>query len=326
MSEITPIAIRTWAHLGQRGAFFGVALPDIADKRPDVNVITADVMSLSALTKFSERYPGQFLNVGIAEQNLIGIAAGMASEGKCVFATTYAEFITMRAAEQVRHNLSYHGYNVKLVGGAAGTFNSKSGISHWATEDMAYTRTLPGMLVLSPADALEAIKMAYAVSEDDRPAYIRLSGGPSCKPIYKEDYDFRIGKGIVLKEGRDIAIIATGLMVNESLRAEKLLTDKGLSCSVINIHTVKPLDTGLLDEMFERHRMIVTVEEHNVIGGLGGAVAEYKATKINMPPQVFIGIKDFNGVGSQQHIWEVHGLTADKIADRIVAEYERSAD
>ncbi len=320
---ITPVMIRTFAHLGQRGTFFGVALMDIARERKDVTVLTADVQQLSALNNFAETYKEQFLNVGIAEQNMIGVAAGLAAEGKCVFATTYAEFIALRSAEQVRHNLAYHQYNVKVVGGAAGVFSAKSGVSHWASEDIALMRSFPGMIVLSPADAFEAAKMAYAAAENPLPMYIRLSGGPSCPMVYKSDYDFEIGKAVLLKKGSDVALVATGLMVQECIKAEKFLSEVGLSCSVINMHTIKPLDTKMLDEIFEKHKLLVTVEEHNVVGGLGGAVAEYKAGLSHTPPQLFLGIHSFDGVGSQRNVWKAQGITAEQIAKTVKVWWDR---
>lgn len=323
MMDITPVNIRTWARLGQRGAFFAMAMPEIASGRDDVKLLTADLALLSGMDRYIKTYPEKFLNVGIAEQNMIGIAAGLAMDGYCVFATTYASFIAVRSLEQVRQHLSHLQCNVKIIGSAAGVTAAKSGISHWATEDLAFTRVLPNLVVLSPADSLESIKIAKAAAEYQGPVYIRLSGGLNCPIVYKDDYDFQIGKMIPLKEGNDIAILATGLMVKESLDAAKLLEEKGISCEVINVHTIKPLDTDTLDRVFEHYKLVVSVEEHNILGGLGSAIAEYKATKRNTPPQLFIGFQDsFAEAGSQKYIWEQIGLTAPQIAERIQSNLE----
>ena len=169
---------------------------------------------------------------------------------------------------------------------------AKSGVSHWATEDLAFMRALPNLTVLSPADSLEAIKCFEAATKIDTPVYIRLSGGINCPMVYTDYYDYKIGKFVKLTEGDDVAIIATGLMVNESLKAAKLLSDKGINVSVYDAHTIKSLDKETLDDIFSSVKLIVTVEEHNVIGGLGSAVAEYKATKENTPRQIFLGFND----------------------------------
>lgn len=307
--------------LGQRGTFFGIAMPEIAKEKENVKLLTADLSLLSGMDRYIKSSPEKFLNVGIAEQNMIGIAAGLAMEGDCVFATTYASFIAVRSLEHVRQHLSHLQCNVKIVGSAAGVVAAKSGVSHWATEDLAFTRALPNLEVLSAADSMEALKMAFYAAETDKPTYIRLSGGVNCPAVYKEDYDFQAGKAVFLKEGKRVALLATGLMVAEAQKAAKQLEEQGIACTVVNIHTIKPLDTEALDEIFANHELVVTVEEHNVIGGLGSAVAEYKATLKNTPRQLFIGFPDsFAEAGSQRYIWEQKGLTGEQIASRVVSE------
>lgn len=313
--------IRSWSMLGQRGTFFGIAMPEIAKEKENVKLLTADLSLLSGMDRYIKSSPEKFLNVGIAEQNMIGIAAGLAMEGDCVFATTYASFIAVRSLEHVRQHLSHLQCNVKIVGSAAGVVAAKSGVSHWATEDLAFTRALPNLEVLSAADSMEALKMAFYAAETDKPTYIRLSGGVNCPAVYKEDYDFQAGKAVFLKEGKRVALLATGLMVAEAQKAAKQLEEQGIACTVVNIHTIKPLDTEALDEIFANHELVVTVEEHNVIGGLGSAVAEYKATLKNTPRQLFIGFPDsFAEAGSQRYIWEQKGLTGEQIASRVVSE------
>jgi transketolase len=252
---------------------------------------------------------------------MIGIAAGLAMDGYNVFATTYSSFITVRSLEHVRQHLSFLKLNVKIVGSAAGVVAAKSGVSHWATEDLAFTRVLPNLTVFSPADSLEAVKVAEYAAETDGPMYIRLSGGLNAPIVYKEDYEFVPGKLIQLKEGADAAIIATGLMVNESLSAAKMLGEQGINVAVYNMHTIKPIDKEGLDKIFQNYKIIFTVEEHNVLGGMGSAVAEYKAAKSNAPRQVFIGFQDaFCNAGSQRYVWEQAGLTDVKIAEKIASE------
>lgn len=320
--KITNANIRMWARLGQRGAFFGVAMPQIAERKENLKLLTADLALLSGIERFQKNYPDKFLNTGIAEQNMIGIAAGLAMEGDCVFATTYASFIAVRSLEHVRQHLSHLRCNIKIVGSAAGVVAAKSGVSHWATEDLAFIRALPNLTVFSPADSLETIKIAEYAADTETPTYIRLSGGLNCPIVYKEDYEFIPGRIVKVREGKDIAIIATGLMVFESMKAAELLEELGISCSVYNMHTIKPIDEESLEQIFKKYKMIVTVEEHNQIGGMGSAVAEYKATFSNTPPQVFIGFPDsYAEAGSQKYVWEQKGLTDTGICNRIKREW-----
>lgn len=319
--------IRALARLGQRGAFFAIAMPEIAQRKENLKLLTADLAILSAMDRYIKAAPEKFLNVGIAEQNMIGIAAGLAMEGDCVFATTYASFIAVRSLEHVRQHLSHLKCNVKLIGSSAGVVAAKSGVSHWATEDIAFTRVLPNLTVFSAADSLEAVKIANYAADNDGPMYIRLSGGLNCPIVYKEDYDFVPGKMIRLREGADIAIIATGLMVSESVKTAELLEQQGISCAVYNMHTIKPLDKEGLKDIFSRYKLIVTAEEHNVRGGMGSAVAEYKATFSNTPRQVFIGFQDcFTEAGSQRYVWKQAGITAEQSAQTIMEEWEKKDD
>lgn len=320
--KVTSANIRMWARLGQRGAFFGAALPEIAKEKENLKLLTADVATLAGMTPFQKKFPEKFLNVGIAEQNMIGIAAGLAMDGYCVFASTYASFIAVRSLEHVRQHLSHLKLNIKIIGFSTGTMMSKSGISHWATEDLAFTRALPRLQVFSPADALESVKIAEYAASVEEPMYIRISGGPNCPIVYKEDYNFVPGKLVKLLDGNDVAIISTGLMVNESLNAANILQESGISAAVYNMHTIKPIDREGLKEIFEKYKLIVTVEEHNIIGGMGSAVAEFKATLANTPRQIFIGVNDFtDDLGSHKYVLNNLGLTAEKIADRIKKEW-----
>ena len=316
---ITKAVIRSWSRLGQRATFFGIAMPEIVEADNDVIVTPADLAILSNLDRFAAKYPDNFLNVGIAEQNMIGISSGLAMEGHCVFTTTYASFIAVRSLEHVRQHLSNLSLNVKLVGTAAGVVAARSGVAHWASEDLAFMRVLPNMTVMSAADSYEAYQMAHYAAKTQGPMYIRLNGSPNCPMIYDETYKFEMEKISVIQEGSDVALLGTGLMVHEAKKTAELLNEQGISCTVANVHTIKPLDTATLDDIFKNHKLIVTMEEHNVLGGLGSAIAEYKATKEMAPRQIFIGIPDtFIDAGSVSYMWEKFGITAPQVADKIV--------
>lgn len=319
MLEITPSNARQWSRLGSRGVF-GQAILSIAENSPNLMVISADLGNSSGLDRFKKTYPEQFLNIGIAEQNMIGVAAGLAKEGFNVFATSFAPFISMRAAEQVRMNLGYMEMNVKAVAIGSGVSMGFLGNSHYGIEDAAVMRAIPNLTVVCPADCAEIIKVVQAAATFNGPMYIRLTGAVNNPPVYTQDYEFKIGKAITLTQGADLTIIANGSMVYESLEAAKLLKEKGVEARVINLHTLKPLDTETLDEVLKTSPYIVTVEEHSVIGGLGSAIAEYKAPMRHAPPHLIIGLPDaFDQAGEYRYLLEKHGLTGEQIAARINA-------
>lgn len=313
----------TLSRLSSRGVF-GEVMNDIADEHHNLKIVVADTLQSSKLAKLKEREPEKILNVGIAEQNMIGFSSGLAAEGYNVFASTFAPFASMRCFEMLRTQLGYMNLNVKVVGILSGFANGTGGNTHYGLEDLAITRTIPNMTVLSPADCVETYKAIEAAAKHNGPMYIRLTGVNGAPSVYKEDYDFEIGKGIVLKEGADVAIIATGSMVYEALRASRGLARSGISATVVDMHTIKPLDTDLLDKIFANHKMIVTVEEHFAIGGLGAAVAEYKTRIKDAPVQVIIGIPDcFEKAGDYAYMLDKFGLTAPKIAEKIIQEYQK---
>lgn len=319
MFEINPSNARQWSRIGSRGVF-GQAILAVAEHHPEMMVISADLGNSSGLDRFKKTYPDQFLNIGIAEQNMIGVAAGLAKEGYNVFATSFAPFIAMRASEQVRMNLGYMNMNVKAVAIGSGVSMAFLGNSHYGIEDAAVMRAIPNMTVVCPADCAEIFKTVQAAAKFEGPMYIRLTGAVGNPPVYTEDYDFQIGKAITIREPADITFIATGSMVHESLEAAKLLEQSGLKVGLINMHTIKPLDIQALDVVVARSQVIVTVEEHTVIGGLGGAVAEYLSSKRRAAPQLIIGLPDsFDVTGEYRFLLERHGLVASKIAARVEA-------
>ncbi|RRD93844.1 transketolase [Clostridiales bacterium COT073_COT-073] len=318
MQEISSRDIRAWSKFGQKGSVFGVALPRIAEEDESVYVLTADLMRLSGLQRFHNLYPDKLVNVGIAEQNMIGIASGLAFEGNSVFATTYASFITMRCYEQIRHNLGYQNADVKLIGSSSGLVMGFSGNTHYTYEDIGIMRMIPNIKILSPCDALEAYKMTYLAYQTKGPVYIRLSGSLQNPIVYKEDYVLEIGKAITLREGKDVVIFTTGSMVSESLKAAEKLAAEKINATVVNMHTISPLD----HEIIERHleaSLFVTVEEHRMSGGLYSAICEYISLKKRRPPHLSIGIhKPYLPVGDYEYLKKLCGLNSEDIAFKIL--------
>lgn len=313
----------TLSRLSSRGAF-GEILKELEPKIDNLMAVVADVMTSARLVEFHKQAPEKLVNVGIAEQNMIGISAGLATEGYNVFAASFAPFASMRCFEFLRTQLGYMNLNVKVVGLLSGFAGGTFGNTHYGLEDLAITRTIPNMTVLSPADCVETVKAVEAAAKHIGPVYIRLTGVNGSPCVYKEDYNYEIGKGIVLSKGEDIAIIATGTMVYEAVRTSKALNKEGISCTVVDMHTIKPLDTDLLDKLFAKHKLIVTIEEHSIIGGLGSAVAEYKAKKPDAPEQLIIGIPDdFQKAGDYAHMLDKCGLTAPKILEKLRNHFHR---
>lgn len=318
MQEINKRNSRIWTRLGQRGTICGVALPEILEQRENCYVLTADLAHLSGLDRVQKGFPDRFINVGIAEQNLVGVAAGLAFEGNIVFATTYATFLSMRAYEQIRHNLGYQKANVKLIGSTSGLAMGMSGNTHYSYEDIAIMRAIPNMTIISPADAAEAYMAIYNVCEYDGPVYIRLSGNLNEDIVYQSPYKFEIGKAVVMKEGNGLVLIATGGMVAETLKAAKEIEEElEIIPTVINMHTIKPLDTDILDKYMEE-KIIITIEEHSIIGGLGNAVAEYIVGKEKKPLQFCIGIEDkFVHPATYSQLKKEIGLDAEGLYQKI---------
>jgi Transketolase, C-terminal subunit len=320
MLEFTNTNIRTWAHLGSCGAF-GLAAVELGEEYDDLAIFTADLRFYSGLDRFASQYPGKLYNIGIAEQNMIGVAAGMANEGFNVFATTYGTFASTRCCDQVRVNMGYMKIPVKLVGLTSGLSVGILGATHMSFEDIAIMRSIPNITILSPADCTETVKATLAAAKLDGPVYLRLTGIMGNPIVYKKDYDFQIGKAIKLMDGTDIAIIATGTMVASSLKAAKELTEDGISCSVIDMHTIKPIDRDMIISCIDK-KLLVTVEEHNIIGGLGSAVAEVLSNINQKPRQLIIGINDeFKHAADYKYLIEEYGITPMQIAKKVKDEY-----
>lgn len=294
---------------------YGNALAEFgADSR--IVVLDADLSKSTKTDTFKKKYPERFFNMGIAEGNMMATAAGIASCGKVAFASTFAMFAAGRAFEQVRNSICYPKLNVKIGATHAGLTVGEDGASHQAIEDIAIMRALPNMTVISPADAVETRHAVKAAIELDGPVYLRL-GRLNVPVIYDEStYKYELGKGITLSEGNDVTIIATGLMVHAALEAKTLLQQEGINARIIDIHTIKPIDADIIVKAAQETGAIVTAEEHNIIGGLGSAVAEVLVE--NYPvPLLRLGVQDkFGKSGKPDKLLEMYGLTAADIVKR----------
>lgn len=291
---------------------YGAALVKLGEKYDNLIVMDADLAAATKTGMFKKAFPDKFYDAGIAESNMIGIAAGLAATGHIVFASSFAMFAAGRAFEQVRNSIGYTHLNVKIGATHAGISVGEDGASHQCCEDIALMRTIPGMVILNPADDVEAEKAVFAAAEYEGPVYLRF-GRLAVPRIFDEDYDFQIGKGVELTEGNDVAIIATGLMVNEALMAAEELKKEGINTRVINMATIKPLDKDIVIKAAKETGAIVTAEEHNVIGGLGGAVSEVICE--NYPvPVVKLGVEDtFGRSGPAVELLHLYGLDAEHI-------------
>lgn len=309
---------KLWSRLGSR-AVFGQAILSEAETNPNIFAISGDLGDSSGLARYKTSFPERYINSGIAEQNMIGIAAGLSKEGFNVFATSFAPFITLRSGEQIRMNLGYMQLNVKAVAIGSGLSMGFLGNSHYGLEDMALMRSIPNITIVNPADCGEIIKVVQAASIFKGPMYIRLTGGVGNPPVYFEDYDFEIGKSITLKNGSDITIFSIGSMVYECLEAAKILESEGISAKVINMHTIKPCDYNAIDCELVSSKAIITVEEHSIIGGLGSVIAEYKSQFYQSPPHLALGLPDaFGKTGEYRYLLEKYGLVKEKIAKSII--------
>jgi len=310
--------IKIWSTIGAR-ATLGIAALELAKEIDNLMVLTCDVSTSAGLDRFRKTYPEKYLDLGIAEQNMIGVAAGLASEDFNVITTTFAPFQTMRCCEQIKVNLGYMGQKICMVGIASGLALGTLGYTHCCIEDIGILRSIPGITIISPADSLETVKAIEAAVKSKNPSYIRLTGSSNNPIVYNHDYDFVIGKSIILKEGEDITIFCSGSMVYECLKAAEILeAKKKISAKVVNMHTIKPLDKKVIEEACNS-KLIVSVEEHNIIGGLGSAIAEYKSCLNKSPRQLFLGVKDtYSKGGNYRFLLEKHRLNSEKIVEDIL--------
>ena len=297
---------------------YGEALLELGKHRQDVVVLDADLQRSNMTYAFGQAHPERFFDMGVAEADMVCTAAGMAATGMIVFATSFAMFVPGRAYDQIRLQLSYGQENVKIVGVSAGLTQGPDGATHQALDDVALVRQLPGMTVLNPADATEAYRAVVAAAEIATPVYIRLGRYPT-PVIFGEDYRFEIGAVPVMRRGDDIVICATGIMTALALDTAEILADQGIETSVLNVPTIKPLNTeAILDAALEK-KLCVTMEEHWISGGLGSAVAETLAEVRNTPPLLRIGVRDkFGQSATADELLEHYGLTPVHMAESIL--------
>ena len=294
---------------------YGKALVELGEKNPDVLVLDADLAAATKTGAFKKAFPERFFDTGIAEGNMMGVAAGLATTGYTVFASSFAMFSAGRAFEQVRNTIAYPHLNVKIGATHAGISVGEDGASHQCCEDIALMRSIPGMVILNPADDIEARAAVLAAAEHDGPVYMRF-GRLAVPRIFDEDYKFEIGKAVTLREGSDVTIIATGLMVNEAIEAAKTLEAEGISVELINMHTIKPLDKEAVVKAAKKTGCIVTAEEHNVIGGLGDAVCDAVCEEYPVPV-VKLGVEDtFGKSGPAVELLHIFGLDAENIVKK----------
>lgn len=296
---------------------YGETLKELAEECKDLVVLDADLAAATKTGIFKKAYPERFFDCGIAEANMMGVAAGLATCGKIPFASTFAMFAAGRAYEIVRNSIGYPHLNVKIGATHAGISVGEDGATHQCNEDIALMRTIPGMTIINPCDDIEAKAAVRAAVNFNGPVYMRF--GRLAVPVINnsENYKFEIGKGVVMKDGNDVTIVATGLMVNEALEAAKVLETEGISARVVNIHTIKPLDKELICKCAKETGVIVTAEEHSVIGGLGSAVAE-AVTECCPVPVVKVGVNDEYGYsGPAVELLKKFGLSAENIADKV---------
>lgn len=296
---------------------YGEALAELSDKYEDLVVLDADLAAATKTGIFKKKCPERFIDCGIAEANMMGVAAGLASTGKKVFASSFAMFAAGRAYEIVRNSIGYPHINVKIGATHAGISVGEDGATHQCNEDIALMRTIPGMTIINPADDVEAKAAVEAAINIDGPVYLRF--GRLAVPVFndKDTYKFEVGKGVQLKNGKDVTIVATGLMVNEARIAADTLEKEGISARVINIHTIKPLDKEIICKAAKETGVIVTAEEHSIIGGLGSAVAD-AVTECCPVPVVKVGVNDvFGHSGPAVDLLKEFGLSAENIAEKV---------
>ncbi len=301
---------------------YGKTLVELGEKYPELVVLDADLSASTKTIGFAKSFPERFFDMGIAEQNMMGTAAGLALAGKIPCASTFAVFATGRAYDQVRNSIAYPGLNVKIIATHAGVTVGEDGASHQTVEDISLMRTIPKMTVLVPADAQEASQAVAAAVEMKGPVYIRL-GRQAVPEIFKDDYRFQIGKAIPLRDGDGAVIFATGVMVSMALEAASLMAKDGIEVAVVNVSTIKPLDVETIVEMARKTGAVVTAEEHSIYGGLGSAVAEVLGENCLVPLKR-VGIRDrFGESGSPDQLLKTCGLTVKAIVDAVSSTVSR---
>lgn len=312
------INVKLLSMAGQGGSAFGITLMELMKERDDIMVLSADMSTPAGLDKFKAAYPDHFMNVGIAEQNMIGIAAGLADEGYKVICVAQACFITMRCFEQVRQYAGYMGIPMILIGIGSGLSLQYMGNTHYALEDMALMLTIPGMTVVAPCDALEASKALESAMNNNGSSYIRFFGGTGIPAVHLGYIDFELGKAIKLREGKDVAIFACGSMVKLALGVADSLVEHGIEVEVIDIHTINPFDNKIIDICKDK-KLIVTIEEHRLTGGLSSEISEFMKEQQISTNLLCLGVgNNYPQPGSYPYMLEQCGLSVEKITNSII--------
>ena len=310
--------IKLWSNLGMR-ATFGLIAMELVKKYPDLMITTSDVSTSAGLDRYKNKYPDKFIDVGIAEQNLIGVSAGLSSEGFKVISTTFSPFQTLRCCEQIKVHLGYMKHKICMVGLASGLVLGNLGFTHCSIEDIGSLRSIPNISIVVPSDPFELFKALNAAIEHKNSVYIRLTAGANSKIINAKDYEFKIGKAVEILPGKEVAIIGCGNILGNCLEAASILREKKIQCSVVNMHTIKPVDKEIITDIAKENKLIVTVEEHNVIGGLGSSVAEALSGERNNCKLARVGINDFySSGGSYEYLKNIYGLSVEKIMETIL--------
>ena len=306
------------SRIGSRAAF-GMTLFEIEKDYENLCVLAADTSTSAGLDRFRKQISNKYYEMGISEQNMIGVAAGLASEGLKVITTTFSPFQTLRCAEQIKVNLGYMRHKVVMVGLASGLVLGNLGYTHCSIEDISIIKSIPNIDIISPADCLETAKATIASLENEKSVYIRLTGDAGSKKVYENDYDFKIGKSIALKTyGNDACIVCSGTMVRKSLDAAELLLKKNIKISVYNFHTIRPFDEITINEISKKFKYIFSIEEHSIKGGLGSEVAEKVSTLKDSPILNIIGLPhQYDKSGNYNDLLDFYGLTEEKIASKI---------
>lgn len=301
---------------GQGGSIFGISLIELMNQRNDLMVLSSDMSTPAGLDKFKAAFPDCFMNMGVAEQNMIGAAAGLAEEGYKPICVAQACFITMRSFEQVRQYCGYMQIPMVIVGIGSGVSLQYMGNTHYAIEDLALMRSIPGMEVIAPCDSYEAVKAFEYAIDSKHPVYIRLFGSTAIPAMFNEEQEFVCGKAIKLREGGDIQIVATGSMVGNALKVAEELAAEGVEASVVDMHTIKPLDAVAIE--YDK-RLMVTLEEHSIIGGLGSAVSDVLSQYTTHPRLLKLGVNDcYLPVGSYKYLLQQCGLDTENVKNEII--------
>ncbi len=309
--------IKTFSMIGSR-ATFGLLMYELASQMEDLVVVTADVSTSAGLDRFRKKFTDKYIDVGIAEQNMMSIAAGFASEGFNTVTTTFAPFQTMRCLEQIKVNLGYMENKVTMVGLASGLVLGPLGFTHCSIEDLSIMRSIPNIKVLSPCDCLETAKCVLAALKSKDSTYIRLTGSSNAPQVYKTDYNFNIGDPVEIAKGEDVTIFATGPSVSNVIKASEVLESDDIYSNIVNVHTLKPLNVEMIENYIKKSKIIFTVEEHNIIGGLASTIAEINSFSGSQVKHIPIAIPNVYGKGGNyDFLVNKNKLDSNSIAERV---------